>query len=918
MLADRSRLVRHKQKTGASKHYRDNGKHIEGQNYRTTRLQKTKDAGYKLMNQKAITKDSVGTDMKSFMRTSHMTDGEEKMFSDSQHRKLASQLSGCCYNYADYGAADMCGLYGHDCEGGGGEGSGSQDEGCSQDGLSFIGISFSVNTASGNPYSYQLCDQFPMENIIDRNYDYVMSMDEDGWLVGGGYKPFDYSGKMPYIDSSHTELLRVGSMDNSKGGTSVAQVYEAMEDVSFPPFSVFPEYVKGGGGHHSGDNDGDDSTPSGDVTLVVSIVEEYSDDDGESTYGKFLDDLFDAFANAGGGDCMDDHDTDPHVSMARGVKFHSSYAMQQYQYSANLEVAVWQSMYPNGVVIGTSGSAAFPPGRGGRRQRVGYGNLYFFFDRANITYSFPPNAYLSDDQKYYATLYASSDTSEFYESVTDIDFDYGGSHDNNDGGDWEHNAYNWKATMASHDFTDGWDLPPNCMMEGETFFGIPLSRKSDSALQSSSTFQTQFNFANLIDYNYTYVSSFGTNHGWLIGEALDNGVGSIVDKDTAHIPIFYTGTTNPNMGGLSISNLIKVGKKIDFGQLYIKPAFVFIDDYGHLKLQFEADASSALGYLYDSLCKEIGIAWNYESPYNDLGVYTNCAMHSSGDRAKYGCGPENENTGGFCPQMTIAYSVRFQSEDHAAEYLDTCNNYVDYWRSLYPSGVAVGSSGFCPNGGCLGLFLNRMDLYNVFKPDLGGSWVEYNGASMAPTYSPAPSWTGGCDEPKNFHLDKCFRKHAPRPRATAIAWDSLGVVGQFSILLVAFMASTLSISVFLARARKRKRAGESYLAFFLRDLNRKKKRKKKLRRRHRRIDGKELDEKMLDPSEKRRSSRSRSRSRARSRGRSRAGVDTKSRSGSVSRAKKSRSRSRPKPKSEQRRTEPRKEEKVEETRHQLV
>jgi hypothetical protein len=36
-----------------------------------------------------------------------------------------------------------------------------------------------------------------MENIIDRTYDYTMSLDEDGWLVGGGYKTFDYSGKMP-------------------------------------------------------------------------------------------------------------------------------------------------------------------------------------------------------------------------------------------------------------------------------------------------------------------------------------------------------------------------------------------------------------------------------------------------------------------------------------------------------------------------------------------------------------------------------------------------------------------------------------------------------------------------------------------------------------------------------------------------
>jgi hypothetical protein len=574
---------------------------------------------------------------------------------------------------------------------------------------------------------------------------------------------------------------------------------------------------------------------------------------------------------------MDDHDTDPHVSMSRGVKFWSAYHQKQYMYQTNLEVAVWQAMYPYGTPIGSSGYAAFPPGHGGTKQKVGYGNLYFFFDRANITKAFSPNRDLTSNEEYYAKLYMKNDVSQFYTSTTSIGFDYSGSHDNGDN-DYEHNPYGWNAKMAKHDMTDGWDLPPNCLEEGETFFGIPLSRASDSKLQSSSSFQEQFDFEYLVDRNGTYVMSFGTNHGWLIGEELGNAVGSIVDKDTAHIPIFYMGTTNPNMGGMSLSDMIKVAKHIDFGTLYIKPAFVFVDSDGHVKLQFEADTSSALAYLYDSLCKELGISWNYDSPQNDYGVYTNCAMHAAGDRATYGCGPDGTNQGGFCPQMTLAYAPRFASEEAAAAYLERCNNYVDYWRSLYPSGVAVGTSKFCPNGGCMALFLNRIDVYEVFKPDLGGSWVEYNGASMPPTYSPAPTWMGGCDEPHNFHLDKCFRKRY-KPKASAVAWDALGSIGQFSVMLVVFMAVTLSISIFLARARKKRRRGESYLGFFFRDLTRKRRKKR------RKTKNSELEEKMLPDGASRRSkSTKRTSSRSRSKSRHRSKSASKDRSGSRTRS----------------------------------
>ena len=347
-----------------------------------------------------------------------------------------------------------------------------------------------------------------------------------------------------YIDSSHTELLRIGNMNPDKGGTSIDQVYYAMDEITFPPFSIYPEYLKGGGGHHSGDGD-NAGVPSGDVTLIVSVVETYEEDDSASSYETFLENLFDAMDSSGGGPCMDDHDTDPHVSMSRGVKFWSSYHSQQYAYAANLEVACWQSMYPQGTPIGSTASAAFPPGRKATPYTVGYGNLYFFFDRANITKAFNPNRDLTDSESYYATIYSSSDVSNYYSSTTTINFDYSGSGDG-DNGNFEWNPYSWNQQSAKHDMTDGWELPPNCLEEGETFFGIPLSRSSGSKLQSSRTFQDTFDFEYLTDRNGTYIKDFGTNHGWLVGETLDNAVGSIVDKDTAHIPLFYTGTTNPD------------------------------------------------------------------------------------------------------------------------------------------------------------------------------------------------------------------------------------------------------------------------------------------------------------------------------------------------------------------------------------
>ena len=200
-LADRSRVVKNR---GGSGRFLDNGRPLEGPNYRANIADAEASVAKRLMasaSSSTMKKSSSAAPWKlqsnDVVTTSPFDDTTASETSESDHRHLSSQLSGCCYTYNGYKASNMCYLYGNDCESGETPSHDSGDDDCSQEGLSFIGISFSVNTASGNPYSYQLCDQFPMENIIDRDYEYVMSMDEDGWLVGGGYKTFDYSGKMP-------------------------------------------------------------------------------------------------------------------------------------------------------------------------------------------------------------------------------------------------------------------------------------------------------------------------------------------------------------------------------------------------------------------------------------------------------------------------------------------------------------------------------------------------------------------------------------------------------------------------------------------------------------------------------------------------------------------------------------------------
>jgi len=712
----------------------------------------------------------------------------------------SSKYSGlCCSNHAAFSASTLCGMYNQDCENGDNANVDDNQEQCYQDGSAFIGVSFSVHNKTGNGNSHQLCDQFPMENLIDRSYDYVMSTDEYGWLAGGGYKQFDTSGKISNADSAHAELLRIGSLD--AGGDSMSQVaYNALSSLSFEPFLFYPFMVKTTAEKQVKSDDDDSSPiPSYELSLLVSIVEVYKDstnDDGGggssySTYETFKSNL-QQYVEMNGG-CVKDSNTDLFVTLARGIKFKSSYHMEQYLNRVNLEVAVWQAMYPKGVVIGSSSTSTITSSSYWKwKSVVGYGNLYYFLNRNNIIKSFPSSRSLSSEESYYSTFYTNGYATPFYSNVTNIDFKYGSNDDGNNDNGWEYSSDKWTKDLSLFDPTTGLNLPPNCYEDGEAFVGIALSRNSVSSLQSQKSFQSQFDFNVLVDHNSSYITGFDSDDGWLVG--------SNSFTDTANIPLFHLGSTNAKKGGLAIGNLYKVLDTINFASLYIKPAFVFIDDNGHLKLQFEADESSAVGYLYNSLCKTLGIKWNNRYPTNNKGLYTNCAMHAAGDRASLGCGLSGggsggDSAGGFCPQMYLAYYPKFISQESAAAYLNMANTYVDYWRNLYPSGVATGTSKFCSKsgGGCLGLFLNRQDLYDVFAPAANSNG---RASSMgAPTISPAPN---------------TYRSQSSRANIASMTLGALEEFGEmvlFALAFIAVLAAFASVVTGVQKKKEKKRAG---------------------------------------------------------------------------------------------------------------
>ena len=95
-----------------------------------------------------------------------------------------------------------------------------------RDGLAFLALSLARKSSVGNPNSYTHQEAFDLNEVLDRDYEFIMSSNDDGWLVGGGEPGPPTTYKLAAKDSAHVEIMRIGTYRPEWGGISEKDIVE--------------------------------------------------------------------------------------------------------------------------------------------------------------------------------------------------------------------------------------------------------------------------------------------------------------------------------------------------------------------------------------------------------------------------------------------------------------------------------------------------------------------------------------------------------------------------------------------------------------------------------------------------------------------------------------------------------------------
>lgn len=115
--------------------------------------------------------------------------------------------------------------------------------------MAFLGLSLCRKSPQGHPDTITHQSSFDFNEIIDRDYKYIFSTNDDGWLVGGGEPGPPKSYKLAAKDSAHVELMRIGTFREDWGGLPDFVIKEVFESgkILIPQIEVLPTAVVANG-----------------------------------------------------------------------------------------------------------------------------------------------------------------------------------------------------------------------------------------------------------------------------------------------------------------------------------------------------------------------------------------------------------------------------------------------------------------------------------------------------------------------------------------------------------------------------------------------------------------------------------------------------------------------------------------------
>jgi hypothetical protein len=120
------------------------------------------------------------------------------------------------------------------------------------DGLAFVGLSLARKTNDngvvvGHSDSPTHQTAFDLNQVIDRDYEYIFSTNDDGWLCGGGEPTSSY--KLAAVDTAHVEIMRIGTYEPQWGGLPREEIIGVLSSgkILIPEMSVVPTAVVANG-----------------------------------------------------------------------------------------------------------------------------------------------------------------------------------------------------------------------------------------------------------------------------------------------------------------------------------------------------------------------------------------------------------------------------------------------------------------------------------------------------------------------------------------------------------------------------------------------------------------------------------------------------------------------------------------------